>query len=537
MTQYNRKKIHRYVYLFGLALLITCIPLSVYLVSIAQFVLTLNWIAEGEFRKKLRRLADNYSIMVFASVFLLYALGYFYSEDKTMGLERVKNALPLLALPVIMGTSVHPGEKNIKRLLLLFSAGVTAAAITCVVHYLVRGLPPGGDYRQISIILPHIRFAILIVMAIMILAYFAILNENIDAIADENLFSGNRIIRFIFLGTAVFLVGFLFFLRSATGIMIFAVVTVVFLGNLSLRMINKASRLVAIFLTAIIIISALSFTFYTWHHNFHSEKIHASELEKYTINGNPYFHDTISGILENGNYTEIYWCGPELEREWNRISSISYQESDLRGQPIRSTLKRYLTSKGLRKDSVSVHLLTAEDIHKIEQGLANYKFSENAGLYQRLYETMYEIHVFQRSGFVERHSFGQRLAFTVESVRLIRQNLWIGTGSGDVFESLRVQALEDKITIDAKWEGKPHNQFAFILLAFGFTGLAWISFCWIFPVIRNGANNNLLFNLFALIILISMLVMDTLESYDSMVFFAFFYSLLVFGRNTDPSDK
>jgi hypothetical protein len=214
-------------------------------------------------------------------------------------------------------------------------------------------------------------------------------------------------------------------------------------------------------------------------------------------------------------------------QEWEKLSKTEYYGFDFKGQAVSSTLKRYLTSMGMRKDSLSVHKLTGEDINNIENGLPNYKFRKDPGAFQRLYETLYEIHIYQHSGYVERHSFGQRLAFAKGSARLISKNFWTGVGTGDVYNVLRQQTQEDNVSIDPKWEGKPHNQFAFYWLAFGTPGLVWILFCWVYPVIRRKSFKSLIFNLFVLIILTSMLVMDTMESYDSMVFFAFFYSLLV----------
>jgi len=451
-----------------------------------------------------------------------------------LGSEKVKMSLPLLSLPLMIGTTPTPVERNINRLLILFCAGVVAAAIACILIYIADGIPPGGDYRDISVILPHIRFAILINMAIVILLYFGF-NPEGNRPDETVIFRGFKT-RILYLIPAAFLAGFLFFLRSATGILTFMVIAIFIVLNLTFRSRNRTLRYAVAGAIAGITLAAAALLTYPWIHNFRAEPVDFKILDKYTVNGNPYVHDTASGILENGYYTGLFLCEPELQREWNKISKLKYDSTDLRGQQISSTLKRYLTSKGLRKDSASVHLLSPIDIGNIEKGFANHKFHAYTGISQRLYETLYEIHVFERTGFVEQHSFGQRLAFLVESVRLIRQNFWTGVGPGDVYRSLHTQSKIDLIAIDPKWEGKPHNQFAYFGLAFGITGLLWIVISWIYPVIRYKTYRNLLFNLFAVIILISMLVMDTLESYDSMVFFAFFYSMLIFGVNEDPGN-
>ena len=103
-------------------------------------------------------------------------------------------------------------------------------------------------------------------------------------------------------------------------------------------------------------------------------------LERFTANGNPYTHNANTGALENGHYIDLYVCEPELTKEWNRISRVPYDSLDRRGQPVSLTIRRYLTSKGLRKDSPALSKLNPADIQRIENGLANYRFRENPGL-------------------------------------------------------------------------------------------------------------------------------------------------------------
>jgi O-antigen ligase len=143
---------------------------------------------------------------------------------------------------------------------------------------------------------------------------------------------------------------------------------------------------------------------------------------------------------------------------------------------------------------------------------------------------LYEIHVYQATGFVELHSFGQRIAFIRASLEVFSEKPLTGTGTGDVYQTLLNKVLGKGITVDPNWKGKPHNQFAFYLIAFGIPGLLLILFCWIYPVFRNPVN--ILFLSFALIILISMMVMDTHESYSTMAFYSLFYSMLIFGKES-----
>jgi hypothetical protein len=522
----SREDLHLKVYMFSLALLVCCLPLSRYLLSVSQLLMALNWIAEGNFRNKILKIRQKPDIILFASVFVLYAVGLLFSENTKIGLEKVKNALPLLMMPIVLGTSSPLSVKTIRRLLILFSSAVIAAAIVCMLSLVIKGLPPGGDFRDISVFMLHIRFSLLIDFAIVILLYFA--NFTIKE-GDKNTEL------FFLLAGAVFLTGFLFYLRSATGIVIFILVATLLAVNFTLKSTNKRRKHLFLSIITAFYISLTVLVLYTWYHNFTAAPVIPASLETHTQNGNSYAHDAVSGILENGHYVDLYVSETELEQEWNTLSDMPYDGSDLKGQMISSTIKRYLTSRGLRKDSAGIHALTSADYFNIEKGQANFRFHDNPGLYQRLYETLWEIHVYIRIGFVQEHSIGQRLAFYRTALALIRERPWHGTGSGDVYSLMHTRMLSANIAVDPEWEGKPHNQYAFLLLGFGLAGFIWILGCWIYPVMRRGAWRILLFNLFFTIILVSMLVMDTLESYDSMVFFAFFYCLFVFNQQKETA--
>ena len=522
-----RSALHRKVYLFGLVLLVCCLPLSKYVLSISQFLLVLNWLIEGNFRRKAGVILQKPALVLFASIFFLYVLGLLYSHNLNLGLAKIKNALPLLLLPLIIGTSQPLSNKHAKWLLLLFSGAVMIASLVCVIQYQAHGLPADGDFRKISVFMLHIRFSLLIVMAIFILLYLTFYDNYKSRFREKVTF-------FI---SACLLITFLFFLRSFTGIIIFVIMAMAFLLNMAIRNKRPVVRYALLMLVSGSLLALAALSVFTYARNFQAKPVGLSALEKLTANGNPYTHNTTTGILENGYYIDIYLCEPELKQEWNKISSIPYDRLDIKGQPISATIKRYLTSLGLRKDSAALSRLNATDIQHIEKGLANYKFHDDPGVYQRFYETLWEIHILARAGFVQQHSFGQRLAFLKIAYCAISDNLLTGVGTGDVYDSMLALSKVIIPAIDPLWEGKPHNQYAFFILAFGIFGFLWIVWCWLYPVTSTKTYHSLLFNLFAGIILISMLTLDTLESYDNIVFFAFFYCLFVFGIQGPINNK
>jgi len=425
----------------------------------------------------------------------------------------------LFFLPLIFSTSHPLSEDFIRKLLAAFVAGVMLAAFVCVLLFLIHGLPSGSNFRVLSVFKPHIRFSLETVFAVFILCYYVIIPKQGQCRLLPHMKS-------MVLLSAILLTAFLFFLNSLTGIAIFLTLAITIAFYKLTLMQKPRIKYTLLIVTFSLIVAIGLWLTHIWSDNFIASL--PVSLEKFTANHNAYTHNLVSGIMENGHYTDVYVCESELRKEWKEMSPVPFDQTDLRGQPLFSTIKRYLSSRGLRKDSAGLHQLSQEDLSNITKGLPNYKFRENPRLAQRIYETLWEIHVYQRSGFLQDHSLVQRMAFGKIAFALIRQHPWLGVGPGNVENIMKKQAQLEKYEPSKFWNGKPHNQFAFFLLSFGIPGFLWIMFGAVYPVLINRSYRLLLFNIFTGIMIISMLTLDTLESFDSIVFFTFFYSLFVF---------
>src|SRR5690606_16900976 len=75
------------------------------------------------------------------------------------------------------------------------------------------------------------------------------------------------------------------------------------------------------------------------------------DFKAITESGNPYQHHLDLKYTENGYYVWRFISEDELRKEWNSSSELDYDGKDLKGQALRSTLFRYLTSLGLKKNS------------------------------------------------------------------------------------------------------------------------------------------------------------------------------------------
>ncbi len=520
----HREKIHRIIYLTGLSLLVCSISLSNFLLSISQFILAINWLLQGNFLEKWYRLRNNSGIFIFASVFLIYVLGFFHSSDTAMAAERIKNALPLLALPLIIGTSDPLSDKSLKNILILFCGSVLVAVIVGFIKF--SHDPLSDNYRELSFFMHSLRFALLIDMATIICIYLIFHNRwGRDAFWAKMLYG---------LGSVLFVV-YLMRMKSLTGIGILGVLLMGFTFFSAWKLQNIQARRSIITLLILLVFCIAGFITVFWIRNFTAPPFDATRLEWHTKNHKQYTHDLSKRTLENGHYINLYVCEEEITGEWNRMSAIHIDTNTLSGRKVHETLIRYLTSLGLRKDSVSVHKLTLQDIKNIEKGIPNYRFREKFGILQRIHESLWEIHVYQKTGYVKWHSFGQRIVFAKTGARVFSDSPYLGTGTGDVYNSMVSQLKFMKLEIDPLWRGKPHNQYLFYLIAFGIFGFVWIVAGWVIPVISNKTYRFMLFNMFAIIMALSMLILDALEGYQIMVFFAFFYSLFVFALQKNPS--
>ena len=130
-TPLTRARVHNGIYLFALGVLVCCLPLSRYVLSISQFLLALNWLTEGKFPEKISTLRKKPGVLIFISILLFYFAGVAWSANLPNALVKIKNNLPLLTLPLIMTTSAPLSRKSMIRLMQWFVLAVVAAAAIC----------------------------------------------------------------------------------------------------------------------------------------------------------------------------------------------------------------------------------------------------------------------------------------------------------------------------------------------------------------------------------------------------------------------
>jgi hypothetical protein len=513
-----RKDFHHYTYIIGIAALGASLSLSVYVISVSVFLLIGNWLLEGNLKSKFIRVYRRKSLLLLVSIFLLYLIGMVWTENVLDGAKRILSMMPFLAMTVILGTTKPLSRKELKFILVVF---VTATFVSC---FLGVGKYFGWfgnkitDIREISMFIYIGYLALMGNFAILILLYF-IFYDYFSKTTGEIVVYAILIVWFVF---------YIFFLRSVMGIVIFFIVIPSFLIILIPKIHSRLWRQILYFIPIVFILSVVILLGISIARYYHVHDEELTNLERLTANGNEYYHNTDARQIENGHYVWIYVCQEEMKQEWNQISRFDYDGMDQKGQYIKYTLIRYLTSKGVRKDSSGVHQLDSNDVDLIESGYANYIFSNKFGLYQRIYQIIWEIDNYHKTGEVFSHSVAQRIAFTIQVLKIYHNHLLFGVGTGDVRESMIRQSKADNLQFQEDWIGQPHNQYLNFLATFGLFGFCWIFFALIYPMFLEKKQNILLFNMFFILYTISMFSFDMFDAHVGVSFFAFFYSLFLY---------
>ena len=511
-----RTQIHRYLFLAGLVCVCIGMPLSNALNSIGQAVIAINWILEGNYIAKFKSFIRNKPAMVLCSFYVMHLLGLLYSTNFDYGLEDINKKVPLLIFPLVLSTTNPLSAKEWKLVVLSFMLAVTCTTFIggwILVHHEIV------DIHDISPYIAPVRLAMMMVLSIFILAHYVVTNKL-------TLWS---VISIVWIAWLLF---FLIIMQSLTAVIMVIVICLALLLYAAVKAIKKKKHLVGLSVVVLFaagIIGSSGYVFYFYHHYFPGPDIvDASKLDKHTVNGNPYFEGDWYGSMENGHYVVEYTCWKELKKEWNKRSKIPFDSNDLKGNAIQSTLTRYMTSMGLRKDSVGVWGLTQNDINAIALGIPNYHFNSLSSMSYRLYQVFWEINEYKRGGDINGHSITMRLEYWRIALILIGRHPIIGTGTGDVRKGFDDYYDATHSNLAPIWRLRSHDQYLEITVGFGLVGLAWFLLSLFYPGIKTKKIFTYFYFIFWMIFILSLFTEDTLETEAGATFYAFFNSFFLF---------
>lgn len=521
LQEFKDLSLHRRIYLIGLFIMAIGLPLSSFLTSIAQFTLAINWLIERDFQNKLKRATSNKTVYIFFILPLVHILWLINTTDFSWALHDLKIKVPLLVIPLILGTIKPLTAKELRWVLALFVFGVFSGTTVSVA--ILTGIYPANttDIRGISLFISHIRFSLMIVLSIIITGYYLVTLFKKLSRHSKTL---------LFLLITWFLI-FLIILQSISG-WVTLLLSLVYIYIVSYNKIKNSNLrigiLIILSLTVITIFGTISKIYYDF--NF-TKTFNLAELPNATPYGNKYLNDTSSIVKENGHYVNILISYKELSQTWPQLSKVPFKGYNTKGFPIRSTMVRYLSSKGLTKDRDGLLALDTKDIEFIENGYASYIYRSKFIPYTKIYSVLWELDRYFKTGNANNKSIAQRIEFNRTAIHIIKNNFWTGVGTGDLASEYKQAYIDINSNLKDTNRLRAHNQYITFFVAFGLFGFLLALTSMLYPGILNLNKDNILLSCFMIIIFISMLNEDTLETQAGVTFYIVFYSLFSLSKN------
>lgn len=482
--------------------------------SISSITLAAVWVFEGNYIAKWERIKSlSYTPLILAAGFLVHVIWLFNTTNYDYAFHDIVRKLPLLSFPIVIGSMPLLSKRIYELIIGVFIAGLLISTLISFGAYLelFEVKEDISDVRQISFFISHIRLSLLICLAIVLSFYY--------------FFNKSKMFQIVTVSICLWFCYFLYIL-SGTGLIVLCVILTYSLiwiviadSSIKIKIISGIVGVSFIVFVSLYLLS--SFRDYSEIKN----NIPFQSLETHTQAGAPYIHDTTSVVTENGYYLWLYVCPSEVEKTWNRRSECHFDSIDKKGQLICATIYRYITSKGYRKDAGGVLELTDQEVSEIESGITS--CIELSSIKKRLHQIFFEFEN-KESGFSSNgHSITQRINFLHTGILIIKDNLWLGVGTGDVPEAFDAKYIEMNSRLAPENRKRGHNQLITLFISFGIVGLLiWIiSFAYpIFIVVKD----RYVYGAFLVIILLSFLGDDTLETQAGVTMFAFFNSFFLF---------
>jgi len=514
---------HQTVHLICLLLAAFLMPVSVWILSVVSIVMSANWLLGGEYRRKINILRSRPGIMILLALFAMYLVWLLNTTDFHGALAELRLKLPLLFFPVVAGTTERTDRSLLRMVLLSFIAGCLFATVAGFAA--LAGLMPGEirSSRELALFVPSIRLSILLCFA----TFSSLWLIFSDGGEERQAGTVGRLYKVMLAAAAAAMSYFLFRLLSVTGLVIF--VLLLFLTGIFLITAGRRVRSGIIFLAAAAAATAaltiLSLSAWNRLHNPADPSVNGKR--QLTLSGRAYTHYPEETLMENGYLVWVNVCEEELRQGWNRRSLKAYDGADAAGNELRMTLVRYITAKGMPKDSAAVATLSDSDIFNIEQGYANPLYARKGSPMARAYEIAWEIDRAAGGANPSGHSLTQRPEFYRAAAGIISKHPWTGVGTGDLARAFSDEYASISSPLKPEYRLRAHNQYLTFGVTFGIPGMILAVALLLIPWLMSGGRFSYLFLVFMTVILISMFNDDTFSSFTGAAFFSYFYTLLI----------
>jgi uncharacterized membrane protein len=513
-TDGNAGHIHRQVHVAATGLALIALPWSEFLLSLSQFILIGNWLWEGIAQRtaghRFKQAFTTPASAVFLSFFCLHLLGLAWTSDLKWGIDLCRILLPVLVFGLVLSTVPRFSAKELRGVLLLGAWSATASTLACLaLRYDVLAL---GQYRELSPFISHIRLSLMLCFSVAVFVHY---------------WPERWLLRLAHSAAILQCLWFMDQLSSLIALPVLGALSLYALWRLA-RGNRSAWRTAAMAVLVAAVAGSALFLFSVWLGYNRDDPAELNHLDVASAGGEVYYHDMRDPQIENGHYVWINVADKELKRTWERRSKLSFDGKDAMGQPMRSTLIRYLASMNLRKDSTGVEALSPVDVRRIEQGVTSVVEGRQGAMRARIEQVLYELDVYHSTGNPNGHSVTMRMEFQRVGMGIARKHWLAGVGTGDTQAAFNAAYERDQSALLPKWRLRAHNEYLTLAISFGVFGLLWSLFSWWWPALRNKAFHNPLFIAWGIIFLLSCFSEDTIETQPGATFFALYYALFVF---------
>lgn len=496
------------------------LPFSNFAMSFASFWILGAWVidqivSDHQTRKfRWSRALVNPVFWLLIGVFLIHVIGLVYTRDWSYALRDLRIKLPLILFPTVFFTGQLIEGKVFRRMLVVFVVACAAAALYCLLIPLGLIEREVKNVRDISVFISHIRFSMLLVISTAVLLLW-VSERRMVALA---------------IPIMILNVTFLWVIESVTGVLLLCAVVFLFLVSSEASVLGRPLRRLLRIIVPLVFLIGAGYTAKLAVDYFELPDNHDAGLQTHTALGSSYEHHLDNTLRENGHFIWRHIARDELNTAWTQRSSLPLDSNDARGHQVYGTLLRYMTSLGLTKDAEGVSQLTEYDIDNVEAGVPTVLELQHSGLRRRLDKIFFEIALLQNSGNPSGNSVTQRIEFWRAAWHVIEQKPLFGVGTGDV-----KSAMDDAyITIDSRlyaaYRLRAHNQYLTFWMAFGVFGMLLLVATLFIPLGVGVTDRGYLFVAFCVIVALSYLTEDTLETQAGVTMVAFFSSLFAAQR-------
>jgi hypothetical protein len=465
------------VHVVVLAMFAVGIVCSKALLSIGILLGLLNLLLECNYKALFNSLRSNRLFLLIAGLFLLHLLGMFWTENYSEGWDDVRMKTSLITISLIVFAKPALISMYRDRLLnLLLIALLLITSINTLTYFQFFVNRYYGDMRELSLFGSHIRFGILVAFGVAIAIYFG-----------SRKFGSWRKVYWI---AAFLLVAYTMFSQVFSGL--FSVLIVLLLSGF-FALYRKKYNWVGIGLVTIGLMSGLAVIYY---------------------------------LSIPPSATNLPINIGELEIEWKQHSTYNFQGIDRKKQPIKNTLVRYLHSKKLPANRLGINKLQASDFREIENGTADIN-EKKPGFIGRLNEMRYQIHVANNPNG---STLLQRLEFWETGWQIVQKNFLFGVGTGDIKPAFQKEYKTSKSLLLPENRVEAHNTYLTFFITFGIGGALYLCYVLFIYFKFQIKSRDKLALIFIVLIAVSFLTEDTLETQMGISIFSYLYAIFSFPK-------